>query len=386
MLKFSLCLFIFSSLNLFSQSINVSLSAGIDTTSNLKKNEVFHLWDNYVNSKPDSIYDNPYWNKFEKNKYVCFDLLNCSGFLSPSLFRLVYGGYKNVVLSISPYGSDYVIKSMFYFPYPDGTIYPLAIVNYVAKLEGNNYKLYNYMPQFTKNWQHNQIGFFNYIYHPNHPFDIYKAKNANEYYNYLCKAFSIKPDTLTYYIAQNCDNIFKTQGFDFVVGMGSENNLCGFYDSKNKIIYSNTVVGEDYYHEITHILLDKLPNSGIFHLGLTVYWGGEQAHLGKPLIFHIQRVNNYLKEHPEIDLSDFENSFAQMDEYTSPHYIIAAIFCHLAIKQGGFEKLKRLLSYGSDNTYYAIEKEFRIPQKNLNRFLRKEIEYFATHGIQPIFP
>lgn len=386
-IKILLLLFLLNALsfNAVSQKIPVTLAAGIDTTNNNDKKMIFNLWKDYLNSQPDSTYNNPYWNEIEKRKYVSFDLINNAGFLSPSLYGLSYRGGKNVVLSITPFGDFYIIKSLFYFSYPDKSIYPLAIVNYIAKKEYGNYTLSNFLSYYTNGWQKRNIGYFNYFYHPNHPFDIHKANEANDYYIRLSKLFEINLDTMDYYIAENCDKIFELQGFDFVVGIGSENNLCGFYDANNNIIYSNTIAGEDYRHEITHTILKKFPNSGIFHLGIVTYWGGENAHFNKPLNYHIKRVNDYLIKHPEINLNNFIEDFYQLDEYTSPHYIIAAIFCHEAIEKGGINKLKKLFSYGNENSYKAIEKEFGIKRSSLNEYLRQKIANYATQGLDVKF-
>jgi len=366
------------------QEIRVTLAAGIDTTNNKDKKDVFVLWNDYLNSNPDSTYNNPYWNKFEKMEFKSFDLLNHSGYLSPSLHGLCKRGAENVILSIAPKGEYYEIKSLFYFPYPDKTIYPLAEVNYLAKKENGKYKLYNFSPFYTRNWYKKPVGYFKYIYHPNHPFDLYKAKEANDYYLKLSKVFDFKQDTITYYIAENCDKIFNLQGFDFVVGIGKDNNVCGFYDYANSIIYSNSIAGENYKHEIAHKVLQKFPESGVFHLGVVTYWGGENAHFNHSLNYHIKRINQYLKNHKEIDLGNFMEDFSQLDEYTSPHYIIAAIFCHLALEKGGVDKLKKLLSYGNENTYLAIEKEIGVKKKDLNTFLRNKIDFYAKNGITQI--
>lgn len=372
---------------LHGQEINVSLGGGVDTASNLNKKEVYHLWENYLNSNPDSVYNNPFWNESEKKQFNTFDLANSAGYLSPSLYSLIYRNGQNVVLSIAPYGELYIINSLFYYLNSDKSIYPLAIVNYIAKKTKNNYKLYNYLPFHTINWQRKQVGYFNYIYHKNHPFDIKKAFEANKFYTKLGNLLDFKLDTLTYYIAENCDKIYELQGFDYIIGKGRDNNFCGFFDHNNKIVYSNTVVGEDYRHEIIHIILKEFPSSGVFHLGIATYWGGKNAHFNKTLNHHIKRINTYLKAHPEINLNNFFEDFYEMDEHTSPHYIIAAIFCHLAIEQGGINKLKRLFEYGNSNEdfYIAIEKEFGLQRSSLNKFLRKKFEHYSLHEIEPIF-
>ncbi len=356
----------------FSQKISVSLAAGIDTVENANRREIVKLWCYYLNSNPDSLYDNKYWNSTEKRKYVNYDLLNSTGYLSPSLYGLV-NGYRNIILSISPRGNAYVIESLFYYTYENGSIYPLARTKYVAQKENGDFKLYNFLPFATRSWYQQDVGYFKYSYYPDFPFDKLEAQKANDFYKKVCDVMSVKPDTISYYIFPNCNEIFKYQGYDYIVGMGGEINFCGFFDYKNYIIYTNCKAGEMHKHEILHHLLKHYKKSGRFHLGIVGYWGGN---LSGTFQSQIKRVNEFLKVHPEINLNQFEE-FNYMDDYTNPQYVIAAVFCHLALEQSGVEKLKQLFSY--DDTFVAIEKVFNIKQNKLNKFLRKKINELSKH-------
>lgn len=377
---FLFCLTAFQSA--LSQEIPITLAAGIDITTNAKKEAVFNLWQEYVDKKissDSSAVD--LWNTEEKRKYNSVDLMDNAGFLTPSLYGLVSEGGKNVVLSIEPWGEFYLIKSMFYFTYPDETIYPLATVKYLAGLENGNFKLFNYSDFHTKNWYSRKVGSINYIYHQFHPFDKQKAVAANEFYQKLSQVFEVPIEEITYFIAPNCNEIFRMQGFDFVIGMGSDNNLCGFFDFQNNIVYSNTVNGENFQHEIAHTVLKRFPNSGVFHLGLVAYLGNENAHFNKSLNYHIKRINDYLKGHPEIDLNDFL-SFNYLDEFTNPQYILPAIICHIILEEKGISGLKELLSYGSGKEYLVIENLLGIHKNELNKFFREKIEFYATKGLE----
>jgi hypothetical protein len=192
-------------------------------------------------------------------------------------------------------------------------------------------------------------------------------------------------DKVEYYIALNCDEIYKLKGFDFVIGMGKEPNLCGFYDRFNNIIYSNSQEGEYYEHEIIHLINNFFPKAhGLFLNGLSAYIGSK-AHLGQSLDFHIKRMNLYLNIHPEIDLTNFSN-FYQMDDQTTPSYILGAIICHLTLEKGGIELLKKALNSGNsdDDLYRFIKKELNIEQKNLNKFMRKKIAEYSKNGFTAI--
>src|SRR4051812_21544720 len=82
----------------FSQSknINITIHSRVDT-SKKEINEIATLWANYLNSEPDSVYDNPYWNEAEKKRFNDFDLSRLFIYQFPSRQLLNY--YKPTVLS-----------------------------------------------------------------------------------------------------------------------------------------------------------------------------------------------------------------------------------------------------------------------------------------------
>ena len=354
----------------FSQ-VQVTIAAGIDTVTNTNIKKIVLLWDNYLNSNPDSIYDNPFWCQAEKIKYKSFDLINTSGFLSPSLYGLTKN-WKNIILTITPIGEDYLIRSLFYTGYKNGKIYTLAIINTIAKKENGNFKLCNYLNYATRSWNNYKTELINYFYYPSYPFNKRKAQEANIYYKTICSVLDVPPKPITYYIAENCNTVRNIQGFDFVVGMGGEYRACGFFDFQNYIIYSSSENGVLHKHEILHHLLTKYNKSGIFHLGLVGYWGENN---GMPFDEQVKIVNKYLMNHKEIDLSDFIN-FNYIDEYINPQYTIPGIFCHLALKQGGIEKLKELLNSGSDYKT-TIKNLFGVKEKDLNKFIREKLNEYS---------
>ena len=68
----------------------MQISSRVDTT-NIEVKEVLELYENYINSQPDSIYDNPYWNSEEKARFKDFDFSRINifnGISSSQLFIL----------------------------------------------------------------------------------------------------------------------------------------------------------------------------------------------------------------------------------------------------------------------------------------------------------
>ncbi len=358
------------------------LNAGVDIKTDPDKAKVFECWNNYLSSQPDSLYDNPYWNQAEKAKYKSYDLLKSEGWLTPGLYGF---NLKNVILSITNQGDYYVIRSMFYWD--DTThINSMAITNVIAKKENGIYKLYNWLPFYTRSWSEKQVGIIYYKYHPLHPFNIFKAEKANKLIGFLIDKFGIKIDKIEYYITLNCNEIMQLKGFDYVIGEGVNiNNLCGFYDRFNNIIYSNSINGENYEHEIVHLINNFFPNAhGLFLNGLSDYFGENDIKLGISITEHFKRMDNYLQRHPEINLNKLD-TFYQMDGVTSPSYFLGIILCHLCIEKGGINLLKEALVYGNsdDDLYRFIDQKLNIKRNDINKSFRKIIHQFGKDGFIP---
>jgi len=370
---FFILLFILTS-NFSIKAQEISTNIGLDTLS-LEKNQIIELWTNYIKSNPNEINNNPNWFPTDKLRYKSYDLLKSEGFLSPSLY---YFQLNNKIISISKTEEDYIIKSVF-FDKDNFDIY--AITNVVAtKLNGQFY-LTNYQPKLTKDWKTKDVGNFTYHYFPEYIFDVTKAEKANAYLEKICSVFELKPEKINYFICRDCDDIFKIKGFDYVVSMGNAKE-CGFYDSFNNIIYATAFAGENHQHEITHFINNYFPNANELLLtGLSAYWGEENAHKGKPLIYSIKRVNEYLKTHLEIDLNN-PNEFWKLDEDTNPQYVIGALICDIAIEKGGIEMLKKfLINSKSDEEFHSfIEKELKIKKGELNKYLRNKLEKISIEN------
>lgn len=66
---------------------------------------------NYLNSEPDSLHNNQYWNSAEKVKFKNFDLSTPYLYQFPSKQLLNY--YKPTILSIEKEGDYYGIRTIF---------------------------------------------------------------------------------------------------------------------------------------------------------------------------------------------------------------------------------------------------------------------------------
>ena len=380
MKKLVLALCLTANCVVFAQNYTVNL--GVDTISPDKK-AVAELWFNYLKSNPDSLYDNPFWNEEEKQQYKGFDFLNSEGYISPSLY---YFYLNNKILSISNFQDGYLVRSVFYYQ-NDFTVF--AIVYVVAKKENGKFVLANYLPYYTKDWQHIKTEFVNYVVNPNHIFDENKVNDANIFLRKLYNTFDIPHENITYFIGENCDKTFNMIGFDYIIGEG-DNNDCGHFDEKNNFIYADSFVGENHKHEFTRLLNKYFPNAHYFFLnGLSAYWSENSAHFGKDAFYHIKRINEFLKKNPQIDLNNItDGKTTFMDYETEPTYFYGALFVDYILRNGGIERLKEVLNtkISDDDFENFIEKELNIPPKTLNNYIRNKIQEIVDTGKFDVVP
>lgn len=338
-----LCIF-FVLFQLSAQQIKTHLAPGIDKTNN-EFMEVYEVWKNYLASNPNKIYDNPYWNESEKAAYKSYDLLNSHGFLSPSLYSF---DLSNVVLYIKKEQDFYVIVSQYYW-LSEGEMYPLAITKVIAKKDTfGNYKLHNWLPYYTKDWKTKKVGVIIYHYPLTYKLNIEDAEKANTFVKNLTSIFDLKEQKINYYITEDCDHIFRLQGFEFIISMGTSPK-CAFFDKQNNIVYTIEASGALHKHELIHLINNRYPNANpILLSGLSVYTDNENSSLGKPFLYHIKKIQQRIVSSPAIDLSNWWD-MKNIDNITEPLYFIGAILCDIILEQGGIGLLKDALNSGTSD-------------------------------------
>lgn len=337
----------------------------VDTTD-IETKKVVTLWINYLESKPDSLYDNPYWNAKEKTEHKHFDFLENE--FDPSL----YMGFPVTILNVKNSNGLYQIKSV--FATCDSTDQPdiLCIANVFAKKENGEYKLFNALPiNRDKEWNHRKVGYIDYYFPSYHVFDSAKAAKQNDFMIEACKNFEVPIKQVEYYFADDFNEIERLRGFDYERGLSGK--LIPQGKAGDDKVYC-AGMGEYYPHELIHVLIDPYyPDCHNWvHEGLATFLGGSR---GEDLTWHIKRANDYLLKHPEIDLNHVLELIS-IDEYTDYRYVIGGLICELVYEKGGWKLLKEFLNTGkTDKDYYnALESFLNVKQKDLNTFLRTELK------------
>jgi hypothetical protein len=341
----------------------VTINAGVDTTDQEIK-AVIALWTNYLKSKPnkDNIKDSPFWAETEKKKFQKVDqLLNA---VDPGVPTYLMG--NPTVLYVKPKHDFFEIKTLFSWTDSLESVNASCITSVFAKKENEQYKLYNAQTINSKNWKTEQLGSVTFHFPQSHTFDKNEANKLLQSIGDLTKQWNLQTIPIDYYFADTYEEIQHLRGLDYFVGMGNKDKPGGMADVETGTVFAGGL-GENYFHEVVHIYLNRLfPKSSLVE-GLAVFYGGSFGH---DLKWHLTRLNDYLNQHPEINLNDLEK-FNYMDNSTNPYSTIPGLLCYTAYKNGGLDKLKKLISHG--DTYMAIEKEFGIKKDGLNKYLRQQI-------------
>lgn len=356
-----------------SNHIHVSVESSVNI-ANQAIASVIKVWEQYLNSNPDSIYANPYWAESEQRQHKPFDLVGHTWW-NPSLYRVMQH-CKSTVLSVSPSGSSFIIRTMFYVSSPkdSGRVTVCSIIQIAARLENGSYKLCNVLPINTRFWHKERVGNIKFVFPPDHAFNRALAERMNRFVDSIATSWQLQALPIEYYFANDLDRVCKALGFDYWPAEGNISGRRGFTDVHNRIIYSG---GSDewYPHEFVHVYLIPLfPNAHYyFHEGYATLVGGSQGH---DLSWHIQRNYEYLKDHSDIDVLSFKG----VDVFVGPAYFIGGLLCKMADEKGGLSLIRKLMTYGpeDEDLYRAVRGVFGVSREHLNSFLREKLSEYAS--------
>jgi len=345
--------------------IQVEIHFRVDTTKNEIK-EIATLWANYLNSEPDKISDNPYWNEEEKLKYKDFDFSRSLLYQFPSNQLLI--NFKPKILSIGKEGNYYGIRTMYSADGLEGEYRksdPWAIQKIYAVRENNQWRLKNSLPIITHNWNRKTIGKITFIYSPYHEFNEEIAVKANEFCNQVATEFQF-PDwePFDFYITQSGDELGRLLNFDFF----SAGYTTGIGLNEKRILLSG--LGSEYYpHEFIHLIVPKFERHSLMEEGFATWKGGQG---GKTFKESASLFANELSKNDTVTFLDVLDR--KWGWQYAAFYTTGAIFCNSAYKKGGVKLVNELLKIPNDSEK-LIENLcliFDIKKKDFDDFWRNE--------------
>lgn len=318
--------------------LKLLVSSRVDTSSTEVKN-IIKLYENYYNSKPDSIYDNPYWNKKEKELYKDFDFSRSSIFQGGMDANTLFQYFSPFVMSVEPIGGKYQIRVLFSSATTDPE-YAGSKVWCIQKLnafkEGDKWVLENLIVEISKNWSSQKFGCIEYIYPSGYHFNNQEARYGKDFCNKIIKRFNPDfKDTFKYYITNNRDDMGLLENFDYYF-VGITTGL-----TKEGMIL--TALGNEYYpHEFVHKLLPDNPKRGyLIEEGFAVFLGTKENM--KEYKNLIDKLATDLKTNPEkFNFKSIISQTVRFNGYQTA-YPAGAGICELVYKHCGDQGLKQLL-------------------------------------------
>ena len=278
---------------------------------------------------------------------------------------------RPTILSAKPENGLVHIKTIFSKADSGGTITVFSITNHYMQQTPAGLRFISPMKIAADNWQNTTVGSITYHYPTYHKFDKKKAKELLARIDALEEEWGLIPIFIQYYFADTKEEIEHLRGFDYTIAMANRDKPSGMSDGADNIIYCGGW-GENYFHEAVHLYLNRLfPRSPLIE-GLAVFYGGS---LGHQLSWHVQRVNEYLLQHKEIDLNN-PGDFYYLDNFTNPGSTIQGLLCAIAYEREGVAGLRRIMRYTSLDA--LLLNEYQVERGGWDAFLRKQVGAYAA--------
>jgi hypothetical protein len=325
---------------------------------------VLNLYENYINSQPDSIYDNPYWNSEEKTRYKDFDFSRINiynGISSSQLFRI----YTPFVLSIEPIDEKFQIKVLYSNsatdpPYVGSKVWCIHKLNAIR--EKGIWKLENALEEKTKYWQKKQVGFIEYVFPREHQFNIERANKALTFCKEIISRFNGEYDKpFEFYLANGVDEMGELENFDYIFSGVTTGK------AREGMILSST--GDEFYpHEFIHKLLPVNEDRGqVIEEGLATFLGTKENL--EEYSSMMQKLAEDYNRRASYSLENILNNTVQWNGYPVA-YPGGALICEVIYELKGDEGINKLVSGRTDGYEEIIRLTQNILQLEQNEVIQ----------------
>ncbi len=384
----------------------------IDTTT-AEFRGIFGLWERYMDTlyvytvkshfkiKETNESINSFWSDYDKEHYSFPDLAQSLTAAAMSFYPIedeYFLGFSHRDTNLFELKTMFIsLNEKVFHNTPD-----IIISQPVIKV-GNTYKLYNKFSWLLE-WEkiiEQKIGNITYYYSPTYKFNNKDADLLADRIQQFITGFQIEDvPEIKYLVGDNMTELYSWLGIDYYnIDFNGTlmSRVAGRAVPLNNMILSGNG-GENYMHEIIHILLKDMRKGryGYFEEGIACYFG---EHVGHSYAYHVKRLKKYFEKNKWIDLSENlenyykntetdhsyeplkgnlgENYKAYGDGETNFTYIINAVLCDMAFREGGYDLVKKMLIAKADNVeefYPVIEKYLGIKRKRVDREIKRFID------------
>lgn len=351
-------------------TVNLNISTRVDTTYNKDKRDIFNLVKNYLEARPDSFYNNPYWTNKDKSPidssvisefYVGFHSLH----LKPNE---LFGNWKPFILSIEPVNLNKYLIRIALISDTMSSDKILTIINLNAIRENRTWLLENTFNDIVLSWETKQFKHIKYVYPPSYKFNEILAEKSVLFCDSIVELLKIdKLDTFTYFICDNPDKMGLLFGYEFY----NQNYTTGLTRLFKKQIFS--AKGNEYYpHEFMHMVLNNGIKEAMDYMieeGLCCFLGEFGTQKYEDRLIYL--ANDYLNNEQSYTFSNLLNNSAIYNGYSTA-YPTGSLIVELIYNRKGYNGIIELLNSKTDTEENICKTVKKITGLNRTQF---EIEF-----------
>ncbi|MBP1646187.1 MAG: hypothetical protein H6Q16_1762 [Bacteroidetes bacterium] len=389
----TIIVFLFS-INLLYSQRNIQTREYLDTT-NAVFQDIYQLWKNYGddmwsnNFFGTNIDTKKYWAESEIEKYG--DGCNLHQLFAPNYFI-----FAEFFIGINKRNDTlYELQTSFHSNYT--VTYDLCYVITVPVIKTKDgYKFTNEFSLNKKNLKKKKIDFVEFYYPKDYSLNKKRIKKTINKVELFAKDMGIKEiKPIKYYLQNTYTDILFSFGIttdlgDYCVADKINKGGRAYYQAR---LMTYTKGGENNIHEFIHILINDIRNNNNYYFfdeGVCSYFGD---HIFLPYSFQVKKLKDFLNNNPKVNLSqDLTTAYKILNnEYTSDtigqennmkgwmtgdsinySYIIMATICDIAFRQGGYDKVKKMIIDAKDGEemYGVIEKHLGIKREDVDKYIR----------------
>lgn len=333
--------------------VPVQLTARVDTTQATTK-AIYKLLGQYLNSRPDSLYINPYWQAAEADVQVR-QRQERVDLAAPFLFfdmsaKMTLATYQPTVLSIEPSGAKYVARVLLYAETPPKWVQdshwnpPFLLRYYAAQDAAGQWKLENAWSNILAGWSVYRTPWITFHFPPTFVFTPAKADRASAFCDSVVTVLHLagaKP--FDYYVMNSEEELGHLFNFDYWLAYQT-----GFTQKA----YNRTLSGrgrEQHLHEFFHMLYHPVPNYFLAE-GIATYFGGVDG--ATPYQETLRQVAADLARHPAVTFKDLYTNKFKYPTNSNPRYVAGALVYALVYAKVGLVGFTQVEA--SENTYESF--------------------------------
>ena len=355
-------------------NIDFFIGSEVSNANDESEKQIIQLWKNYLIEGKFQDAKSPYWS-FDQLK-IPDEYLWAVGI--ESLQERDYRVQCKIIGIFPVENEHYALKTAFTHIDQKGEIHLDAITSVYAKKINNKFLLISSAEYLKSVFEYRKVGNINYYVHSNHEFNLTDAEKMNGFNQFIAKEFNVKPMEIDYFVANNARDIVDIWGYEYMDRMYIPIQTGGVASIHNKLIYSGN--NSEYYpHELVHLYTyDIVPKD--YHIwigeGIATYYGGSG---GYSLDWHLIKLNKFLEENPNFDLSDLDilnKEIPNGEHKTDFRYVIGGFLMKKMYERYGVQGfIDALQVTGGNEDYFAfLNEKLGIEKAEFNNYIKQGIK------------